>query len=149
MTASNLKNTCVLNYWQISQIINNNQCTLLEKINLHDYEYIVGPHLINKNHWVAVIINVKHFLFSLIDPKKQQTELLDQHFQNWIQYYNTRYDKSGWSEMIVDHQTDNFNCGVFEMLFISSFIKTGRIEFSTQNILQLRCQIADTIKNYF
>ena len=58
-----------------------------QKINLHDYEYILGPHLINKHHWVAVIINVKHNLFSLVDTYVFMFYVVEDHISLLLSIY--------------------------------------------------------------
>jgi Ulp1 family protease len=122
----------------------------LEKINIHESQFIVGPHFVDNNHWLAMIIDMKKQHFYLIDPKKDNPELLQHHFDQWVQYYNRRIDKLDitWSKMTIEHpiQTDNYNFAIFVMNFIQMFINNYKIEFSTKNMIDWRRLVAETIK---
>jgi hypothetical protein len=47
----------------------------LSKIDIHNYSYIIGPHIIEKVHWVAVIIDIFQKKFQIIDPQGYNAEL--------------------------------------------------------------------------
>lgn len=152
MRASNFPNTLILNYWDSQKILNNQSGSILDKFDINQYQYIVGPHLINQNHWIAIIIDVELKHFYSLDPLKYRTNLLEQHFDNWIQFCS-RFGKSDfWKQMTIDHpiQTDSYNCGIFVMIFIANYINTGKIEFDSDsfNMNKFRHQIAYKIKNF-
>ena len=66
----------------------------LNKINIHQFNYIFGPYNINKNHWVAVIINMTSREFQVINPKGNSVTLSQNCLEAWVQYYNSRNDVS-------------------------------------------------------
>ena len=140
----------MLNYYQIDSIINNKDCSRIEQTNIHDYQFIVGPHFINF-HWYAVIIDIGNHQFYLIDPKGIDDDLLQYHFDKWVQYYNKRVDKNiVWHKMKINHpiQTDNYNCAIFVINFIYFYVNTRQIDFNTSNMMDWRNVVADSIKNY-
>ena len=47
LTVADLKDTLLLNYYVINQIINNVDCTALQNFDIHDFKFIVGPHFID------------------------------------------------------------------------------------------------------
>ena len=152
--ASNLSKTIILQYWDIHKLLNNKQCSELDKINVNDYDFIVGPYLVGLNHWNALIINVKDILFLSIDPQKVKSDLLDIHFKTWLSYYESHYGSfNNWKKIYIDHpiQTDGCNCGVFVMMFIVNYVRTGKISsenIDTNNLYEQRLKIAETIKNF-
>ena len=150
LKASHLDNTVILDYWDTNKLFNNKPEHQIDKINVNQYDYIVGPYLINGNHWTAIIIDVQEKLFLAIDPQIFKSDLLDNQFEIWLQYCIRHESSSVWKKTIIDHpiQNDEYNCGVFVMLFITNYIKNGRINFETHNLHSHRLIIAETIKNY-
>ena len=141
----------MLNYYHISNIINDKDCSYVDQINLHDYEFIVGPHFIDC-HWYAVIIDIPNRQFHLLDPYGIKDELLEYHFNQWVQFYNRRIDKrvDKWYKMKINHpiQADNYNCAIFVMNFIYFYVNTRRIDSDASNMMNWRTLVADAIKNY-
>ncbi len=69
MNSINLGNTLVLNYNDWYRICKYQVNVSLNELPIHDYDYIVGPHYyLKKNHWVAIIIDIKSAKFQLIHP---------------------------------------------------------------------------------
>jgi len=123
----------------------------VRQLDIIKYDFIVGPHLINENHWIAVIIDVKKKLFLSIDPQKYKSDLFDIYIDSWLHYYESRYSKNAsWRTMTIDHpiQTDGCNCGVFVMLFIEHYITKGKIGFETNNMYDHRLKIAEKLKQF-
>lgn len=149
-----MKNTLILPYHTVNKILNSNTITnkhanFINNINIHSFDYLAGPHCINKNHWIAVVINIKNQQFSLLDPYGINDTDLQQHFQNWLQYYNSREDKLyiDWKIKNYNHpiQIDAYNCAVFVCLFIQQIITNGFIDFYSHNLDNQRKYIADFI----
>ena len=146
-----MKETILLNYFQLDQIIDKNECKYLENINIHDYEFIVGPYFMD-SHWYAVIIDIKKHQFYFIDPKGTQDDLLQCKYDRWVEYYNSRADRTikVWHKMTINHpiQTDNCNCAIFVINFIYFYVTTGKINFSTTNMMNWRTLVADSIRDF-
>ncbi len=120
-----MSKTLLLQSWDTHKLLNNKPCQEIDKINVNEYDYVVGPYLINGNHWTAFIIDIPKLLFLSLDPKKFKSDHLDVHFENWLNYYKSRYESSShWAKRIIDHplQTDGYNCGVYGMLFIKNYV---------------------------
>ena len=147
-----MPNTIILQYWDVLKLFNHLPCPQLDKLDINNYDFIVGPHLINQNHWTAIIIDIKKKLFLSIDPQKYKSHLLDIHFNSWLQYYESQgyLQSTIWKKIAIDHpiQTDTCNCGVFVMLLIEQYIQNGKISFNTNNMHVHRLKIAETIKNF-
>ena len=129
----------------------------LSKIDIHNYNYIVGPHHVNGNHWTAVIIDVYLAQFQVIDPKGTNFELSNRCFQSWIQYYNLRDDASieDWNHNLrsikhpIQHDKDDHNCGIYVCLFIDQYVnKNHQIDFknSKRDMITFRHKIAETLE---
>jgi hypothetical protein len=102
----------------------------LNKLAIHDYNYIVGPHHINNNHWIAVIVDLKSNTFQVIDSKLKSNNLGSMCFQSWIDYNNKREDKcvKDWNHNIANNQhpiqslADNHNRGVYVCKIIEQYV---------------------------
>ena len=139
-----MNNALVVNlndWWQIFKHRENHS---LDKIDIHNYHYIVGPYFIKNCHWLAVIINIQTQTFQVIDPKGDSAALSQQCKDSWVQYYNRRHDIKieKWNNNTkiqhpVQTTQDNHNCGVFVCLLIEHYVKED----------QIRDQIAKTLEN--
>ena len=155
LKALQLKSTIVISYEIINHLITRGTCAYLDRFKINDYNFIVGPHLINSNHWVALIINLKDKIFFLLDPRNQFANFETQ-YECWINYYNNRRDADhtiAWHKDTVPHpvQEDYFNCGVFTVNFITDYINKGKIDFKTtpDQLFVFRKQIANDIKKFY
>ena len=146
-----MKETILLKYYQIDSIFNNKECSSLEQANIHDYQFIVGPHFIDF-HWYAVIIDMRNHQFYFIAPKGTTDDQLQYYFYRWIQYYNKRSDKSieVWHKIKINHpiQMDSYNCAIFVINFIYFYVNTRQIDLNASNMTDWRNSIADAIKSY-
>ena len=82
-----MNNTLVLtsnDWWHIFKHQEHNS---LNKINIHKFEYIVGPYFIQNSHWVATIISMETKKFIVIDPKGDSTVLSEKCMDSWVHYY--------------------------------------------------------------
>jgi Ulp1 family protease len=149
-----LSKAIILQYWDIHKLLNNKQFHELDKINVNDFAFIVGPYLVGLNHWNALIINIKDTFFLSIDSHKIKSDLLDIHFKDWLSYYESHYGSSNnLKKIYIDHplKIDGRNCGVFVMLFIVNYKRTGKISsetIDTNNFNEHRLKIAKTLKNF-
>ena len=152
-----MNNALVVNlndWWQIFKHRENHS---LDKIDIHNYHYIVGPYFIKNCHWVAVIINIQTQTFQVIDPKGDSAALSQQCKDSWVQYYNRRHDIKieKWNNNTkiqhpVQTTQDNHNCGVFVCLLIEHYAKeNGTINFKSgkKDLKMFRDQIAKTLEN--
>ena len=143
----------VLNYALTHQLINEERSPYLDNFQIHNYNFIVGPHLVNNNHWLALIISLKHRQFLLLDPLNLECPLTGKAFQNWLKYYYTRKDcdQEEWKINKIKHplQTDNHSCGVFVINFIKNFIMFSCIKFDPTELFLLteRTIIASCIES--
>ena len=116
-----MPNTLILTSNDWWHIFKHNQNHSLNKINIHEYHYIVGPYNLNMCHWLAVMISLKSKKFIVLDPKGNRVNLHSKCYQSWIEYYKRREDNQidAWDHDIHNFQhpiqssTDNHNCGVF------------------------------------
>jgi Ulp1 family protease len=150
-----LGNTLVVQYDAWFRIFNNGASSRLEKVDIHNYNYIVGPHIVNRNHWVSVIVDMNSANFQVIDPRGVSCELSKTFYDSWVSYYGKRNDASikKWfhnSENIKHPlQKDKHNCGIFVCLFIEHFIlKHNKIQFNSDkdDLTKYRKQIAQTLE---
>ena len=155
MKALQLKSTIIISYEIINHLISRRRCAYLDRFKINDYNFIVGPLLINTNHWVALIINLKDKIFFLLDPQNQFANF-ETEYECWINYYNNRRDADytiAWHKDTVSHpvQEDYFNCGVFTVNFITEYINKGKIDFktTTDQLFLFRKQIANEIKRFY
>ncbi len=155
MNCIELGNTLVVHYDAWFRIFNNSVSSRLEKIDIHNYNYIVGPHIVNRNHWVSVIVDINSALFQVIDPRGKSYKFSNTLFDTWVTYYDNRNDASikKWfnnSENIKHPiQKDDYNCGVFACLFIQHFIlEKNKIDFNCHKkvLKKYRKQIAQTLE---
>jgi hypothetical protein len=65
----------VVHYDAWFRIFNNGASSRLEKDDIHNSNYIVGPHIINRNHWVSVIVDMNSANFQVLDPRSISCEL--------------------------------------------------------------------------
>ena len=140
----------------MSKLITVGTSPYLDKHKINDYDYIVGPHLINGNHWLALIIDMCKKRFILIDPMQVFFDF-NSNYECWLNYYNQRKDTDltiSWhKDLFQPHpiQTDFFNCGIFTINFIHQYVINGRIDFSTdpKYLFSCRQQVANKIKEFF
>ena len=129
-----------------------NSYSFINKVDIHNYNFLVGPHLVNNNHWNAFIVDMLNKKFYLIDPQKIQEQVLNKCFNNWLWFYNNRVDSvpCEWNLVNIDHpkQTDTYNCGVFVSYFIHNIVKHGCIKTDFSNFKLLRKAMAKTISSY-
>jgi hypothetical protein len=155
LKALELPSTIIINYALAHMLINEQRSPYLDRFKIHDFKFIAGPHLVNNNHWLALIINIENRKFMLLDPLNKQSLILDTAFASWSAYYKTRRDQESyvWKKETIDHpmQSDNFNCGVFVMNFIKQFILTSKIDFTTDppSLMAYRFIAETKIKEYF
>ena len=153
--ALELPSTIIINYALAHMLINEQRSPYLDRFKIHDFKFIAGPHLVNNNHWLALIISIENRKFMLLDPLNKQSLILDTAFASWSAYYKTRRDQESyvWKKETIDHpmQSDNFNCGVFVMNFIKQFILTSKINFTTDppSLMAYRFIAETKIKEYF
>ena len=138
------------------KLITSGTSPYLDRFKLNDFKFIVGPHLINGNHWLALIIDLSHKRFMLLDPM-QPFFSFDSQYECWINYYNKRKDADlsiSWhhdSIYQIPIQTDYFNCGIFTITFIEQFVLNGSIYFPTDSnhLFSLRQKVEKKIIEYF
>ncbi len=53
------------------------------KINLFDYDSMVGAVLVNESHWNLFYVSIKNKTFTLIDPMEASKSFLLKTFTNW------------------------------------------------------------------
>ena len=105
---------------------------------MHNLKYVVGPHHINNNHWVAVLVDITAASFQVINPKGQSFSLSKSCYDSWIDYYYKRPDATitDWKHNVnttqhpIQSDNDNWNCGVFVCLIIEHFVKSQLNSFS-------------------
>ena len=128
----------------------------LDRYKINDYNFIVGPHLINGNHWLALIIDMRKKNFILLDPMQSFFDF-NINYECWLNYYNKRKDadlKIAWhKDLFQPHpiQTDYFNCGIFTIMYIQQYIINSKIDFSTDPKFLYSCRhvIVNKIKEFF
>ena len=147
--------TIVLNYELVEQLLLFSKSPYLDKLNLEEYNYIVGPYFISsQNHWNALIISIKDRDFLLLDPQNTAPSLSKEKFDSWCNYINqSQKNMSGeWKHKSPNHpiQKDYFNCGVFVILFIKNYIIKKSIDFDTNeaSLINERSFVATQIENY-
>ena len=147
-------NAKILNPFFVNQLISCKRCSYLDRVNIHELDIIAGPLLINNNHWLAMIIDIRYNKFFLLDPMKEPTPKLQDTFDCWVNYYASRNDRRAinWICESQSHpiQTDNYNCGVFVINFIRSYIINGNFHFETSKT-SLQCDrqlISSAIENF-
>lgn len=158
MTALQLPNTILLSCGVFHHLFKNARSPYLDRYKqLHAYNFIVGPHIINNNHWLAVIIDLTKFRFILLDPLKLVSPKLEETFNSWLIYYKSRTDCKAdkWNDKSLDEssrpiQTDGYNCSIFVINFIKSYCLQDTLEFpySEFDLMSDRQAFADTIKEY-
>jgi hypothetical protein len=87
-----LEYTKILSYNIIHRILQRNYNDADLNINIENKTFLVGNHLINNNHWIAFIVNLKKHVFYLIDPMGDDDDLLENSLQAWSEYYSKRAD---------------------------------------------------------
>jgi hypothetical protein len=95
LKALKLASTYIIPYNTINKILHDPSSRLLDQfnsVNIHKYDFVVGPHLVLNNHWIAFIINRKSKHFFLIDPFGIDSDNLKNNFEAWVQYYKMRSD---------------------------------------------------------
>ena len=126
----------------------------IDRLKIENHSYIVGPYLINKNHWNALIINIDDREFMLLDPFTVTPTFAQKSFDTWCNYYKTRpiRNDTEWRLTSINHpfQTDFYNCGVFVILFIKRFLLSKTIDFDTseQSLMNERLLIASSIEEF-
>ena len=107
---------------------------------------------------MAVILDIKNGFFIVLDLLQQNSSIVEKSFQTWLIYYNSRHSTLDitWEIKKLDHpiQTDHFNCGVYVIHFIKSFLngdfKQNKISFDCSPI-SLECDrqlISTAIETY-
>ena len=157
LRALRMPKTLVLSYDAFEELFSSGQSKCLDAHKqLHMYTYIVGPHLLNRNHWLAVIIDLSKFRFMLIDPMKEMPLIFESTFKFWLCYYKSRndYQPYAWNNEVVTDtrpfQTDGYNCGIFVINFIKNYCLNQTINFahSEMHLFSDRLSIAHTIENF-
>lgn len=69
MNSIDLIDTLILTTNDFSLIFDNQQRPYLTNYDINDYNYIVGPYIIDKNHWIAIIIDIITCDVYFLDPK--------------------------------------------------------------------------------
>ena len=101
-----------------------------------------------------MIIEIRNTKFILMDPKKHVSPKLEESFNSWTTYYKSRSDHQtiNWSIQSLTHpiQTDDFNCGIFVINFIKSYILNSNCQFeATKTTLECDRQlISSAIEQY-
>ena len=130
-----LPSTIILSYDLINVLSTKQRQPYLDRLNIHNYNFIAGPYFINNNHWLALIIDMTENHLLLLDPLLKRSTEVDSAMQSWIKYYESRLDHRTieWSIKQVDHpiQTDSINCDVFVIRFIELYILHSKIHFQT------------------
>ena len=112
--------------------------------------------MINGNHWLALIIDIKQKKFLLLDPQQLTFDFGTQ-YEFWPNYYNQRKDADlaiSWhQDHIFKHpiQTDYFKSDVFTINFIEQYVFSGKIDFPTdpKSLFSCRQKVMNKIKDYF
>lgn len=104
----------------------------LNKVSIHNYKYLCGPHFINDNHWVAVFISLESSIFAFLDPSNPNNQLKHNLFDSWVSYYNQRSDRvvNEWSKGTYKFplQKDTYSCAVFVCYFIEQLCNNKIID---------------------
>ena len=139
-------------------MLDTEKCAFLDMIDIWELNMIAGPYNVNNNHWIAAIIDCIRAKFIRLDPLNKPPPILDKCFKSWCTNYNSRKHKDDitWTIWKIDHplQMDNFNCGVFVILFIKHYMNhlvcQDTIEFDTSFtfLTQERHLISFMIENY-
>ena len=150
-----MHSTIILSYDLVSILLNERRSPHLDRLKIHQFNFIAGPHLINNNHWLALIINMNERKFFLLDPLKATSTNLEVSYNSWLTYYNQRvdHDLNLWKLETLDHPTQNdyFNCGIFVINFIRLYILTGKIQFSTDQscLMATRLEVSKKIQEFY
>ena len=137
------------------KLITSGTSPYLDRFKIHDFNFTVGPHLINDNHWLA-LIDMRQKEFALLDPQ-QPFSNHDINYENWLNYYNKRKDVDhsiSWHQDSIFKlpiQTDYFNCGVFTINYIEQYVLSGKIDFpiDSNHLFSCRQKFMKKIKEYF
>jgi hypothetical protein len=86
----------------------------------------------------------------MIDPKGITDNLLQNSFNNWVEFYMRRIDKQidDWQAIKIKHpiQMDSYNSAIFVINFIYFYVNR-QIEFDSTNMTAWRYKVANTIKS--
>jgi Ulp1 family protease len=153
----------VLTYDVVKKLLQEGRSPYLDRYQnlVKNYRYIVGPHLINQNHWLALIIDLETSRFFLLDPLLMESPLLKFAEESWTRYYFSRKDhdkNTKWNDpnnyrTVYNQrslQSDNFNCGVYVIKYITTYVITGNFTFDNNDgdLSMARELIATTIETY-
>lgn len=149
--AIQLSSSHILNFHTIAKILNHaGDFNYLNDKPIHDFFFLLGPHLINTNHWTAIIINIPSKEFTFIDPFGASTDVVNEMFNKWLNYYHRRHDAqhSNWKIRKFEHpiQKDSWNCGIYVCKFIEEVVSLGSITpTTTDEITNFRFSIAQQL----
>ena len=149
MNCQKLEYTKILSYNIIHRILQRNYNDADLNINIENKTFLVGNHLINNNHWIAFIVNLKKHVFYFIDPMGDDDDLMENRLLAWSEYYSKRADAENisWQLNKVNHpiQQDSFSCGQLICIFIEQIVQNGSIVFNLLDLGKHREQIVDLI----
>lgn len=83
---------------------------------------LIMPVNVGGSHWVLAIANIQKKIFNLIDPMGNERNYKDQYFAYFLNTLGKlKYNIDNWKNNSVEHvrqkTNDNYNCGVYVLLF--------------------------------
>ncbi|CAC5358508.1 unnamed protein product [Mytilus coruscus] len=100
----------------------------LDKVNIEDYDILLGALCENNNHWCLLVIYPQSRELLYLNPLGEQKTHQDQYLQNWLLFISERHNRGirrnpsfslEWSIVTRKHrkQLDSSSCGVFTLKF--------------------------------
>jgi hypothetical protein len=105
------------------------------------YRYIVGPVLVNNNHWNCFFVDLETADFVFLDPKLDKADNELPAFDNWKRFYGSIDQNKEWSILRIENITrqkdlDSYNCGVYILQYLKRLINSNfNLCFVSKNTL--------------